>query len=38
MWIICQIWGTPTVFGVILSKVKVMGIFMDNSVARILTT
>ena len=38
IWIICQIWGTPIVFGVILSKVKVIGIFMDNSVARILTT
>ena len=30
--------GTPIVFGVILSKVTVMGIFMDNSVAIILTT
>ena len=33
-----QMRGTPIVFGVILSKVKVMGIFMDISVAIILRT
>ena len=38
IWIRCQIWGTPIVLGVFLSKVKAMSIFMDYSLAIILTT